>query len=54
LFGGLAWLALGHLVDIGMVIWGGIAVVTGAFVLNTAGKVVHYVIYRLHRGINWR
>ena len=42
LFGGLAWLALGHLVDIGMVVWGGIAVVTGAFVLNTAGKLSHY------------
>jgi len=42
LFGGLAWLALGHLVDIGMVIWGGVAIVTGGFILNTAGKIVHY------------
>lgn len=42
LFGGLTLLALGHLVSIGTVIWGGIAVIVGAFLLNTAGKVVHY------------
>lgn len=42
LFGGLTWLALGHLVDMGLIVWGGVAIVTVAFILNTAGKVVHY------------
>lgn len=42
LFGGLTLLALGHLVNVGTVVWGGIAVVIGAFILNTAGKIVHY------------
>ena len=42
LFGGLAWLAIGHLVDMGLIVWGGLAIVTAAFVLNTVGKVVHY------------
>ncbi|MFC7164731.1 hypothetical protein M0R89_21725 (plasmid) [Halorussus limi] len=42
LFGGLAWLALGHLVDIALVVWGGVGLIAVAFALNTAGKVVHY------------
>lgn len=42
LFGGLAWLAIGHLVDMSMIVWGGVGIVTAAFLLNTAGKVVHY------------
>lgn len=42
LFGGLLWLALGHLVDMAIVIWGGVGIIAIAFVLNTAGKVVHY------------
>lgn len=42
LFGGLGWLAIGHLVDAGVVVLGGVVIVTAAFSLNTAGKVVHY------------
>lgn len=42
LFGGLAWLALGHLVDMTIIIWGGVGIIAIAFVLNTTGKVVHY------------
>ena len=42
LFGGLVWLALGHIVDISLVVWGGVGIIAVAFVLNTAGKVVHY------------
>ena len=42
LFGGMGWLALGSFVDMAVVFWGGVGIVTLAFVLNTAGKLVHY------------
>lgn len=42
LFGGLVWLALGHLVDMAVIIWGGVGIIAIAFGLNSAGKVVHY------------
>lgn len=42
LFGGLGCLAVGNLVDASLVVWGGVGVVVLAFVLNTAGKLVHY------------
>lgn len=42
LFGGLAWLAIGHFVDMSIIIWGGVGIIAIAFSLNTAGKVIHY------------
>lgn len=59
LFGGTGWLALGHLVDIAFVLWGGVAIVAGAFALNTAGKLVRYRVLslptadRLKLGATW-
>lgn len=42
LFGGLALLSVGHLVELSTVALGGVATVALAFALNTAGKLVHY------------
>ena len=42
LVGGLAWLALGHIVDMSIIVWGGVGIIAIAFILNTAGKAVHY------------
>ncbi|MFB6250592.1 hypothetical protein [Halobellus sp.] len=42
LFGGLACLAVGHLIELSVLAWSGAGIVTVAFVLNTAGKIVHY------------
>ncbi|MFB6244074.1 MAG: hypothetical protein ABEH80_08220 [Halobaculum sp.] len=42
LFGGLTLLAVGHVVDTSLVVWGGVGVTVVAFALNTAGKLVHY------------
>ncbi|WP_227380964.1 hypothetical protein [Haladaptatus halobius] len=42
LFGGLGWLAIGNIVDIALIVWSGVAIVTLAFILNTSGKLVHY------------
>lgn len=42
LFGGMGWLAIGSVVDIALVVWGGVAIVGLAFGLNTAGKLAHY------------
>lgn len=42
LMGGMGWLAIGTIVDMALIVWGGIAIIAGAFALNTAGKLVHY------------
>ncbi|MFB6093011.1 MAG: hypothetical protein ABEK02_08385 [Haloquadratum sp.] len=42
LFAGLVPFALGHALRVPLAVWIGIAAVTVAFALNTAGKVVHY------------
>ncbi|MDY6817448.1 MAG: hypothetical protein SVG88_02210 [Halobacteriales archaeon] len=42
LFAGLGVLAIGNVINMGLFIWGGVGIVTIAFVLNTAGKLSHY------------
>lgn len=42
LMGGMGWLAIGTLVDVALVVWGGVLIIAGAFALNTVGKLVHY------------
>ncbi|MFB6161656.1 MAG: hypothetical protein ABEJ61_10860 [Haloferacaceae archaeon] len=42
LFGGLGWLAIGHLVAMSLIVWGGVGIVAVAATLNTAGKLSHY------------
>lgn len=42
LMGGMGWLAIGTFVDMALIVWGGVVIISGAFALNTAGKLVHY------------
>lgn len=42
LFGGLGGLAIGNILNVPLAVWGGVGVITLAFVLNTAGKLIHY------------
>lgn len=42
LFGGLGWLALGTMVNMAVIFWGGVGIVGLAFALNTIGKLIHY------------
>lgn len=42
LFGGMGWLAIGHLVELQLILWGGVGIIGIAFALNTTGKLVHY------------
>lgn len=59
LFGGLGWLALGTMVDMALVVWGGVVIVGLAFTLNTTGKLVHYGDLPISRaeqvklGVSW-
>lgn len=40
--GGMGWLAIGAMVKMALLVWGGVAIIGGAFALNTAGKLMHY------------
>lgn len=59
LFGGLGGLAIGNVLGTPLVTWGSVAILTLAFALNTAGKLVHYWDLsipradRLHLAASW-
>jgi len=50
LLGGMGWLALGSFLKMSFVFWGGVLIVSLAFLVNTAGKFVHYRELPITRG----
>ncbi|MFC4451139.1 MULTISPECIES: hypothetical protein [Halorussus] len=42
LFFGMGFFAIGNLLEMVAVVWGGTVMIAGAFTLNTAGKLAHY------------
>ncbi|WP_435182066.1 hypothetical protein [Halorussus sp. AFM4] len=42
LFFGMGFFAIGNLLEMVAVVWGGTAMIACAFILNTAGKLAHY------------
>jgi hypothetical protein len=52
LIGGMGWLGIGTAVDMALIVWGGVAIVTLAFGINTAGKLVHFRELSIPR-TNW-